>query len=189
MEQDISQQNDEEIAHLVQSGKTELFGVLVDRYESRMKRYARKFLSDNEDINDVLQEIFIKTYANIQSFDAKRKFSTWLYRIAHNELVNTLKKKKRILPLFDLDVFLPYDLHDNKLLQQINHQDTQKMLDKCLDQLKPKYREPIILFYLEGLSYKEIAEVIRVPISTVGIRIKRAKNIMKSIFNKLGYTL
>ena len=63
------------------------------------------------------------------------------------------------------------------------------MINKCLDQLEPKYSEPIILYYLEDLSYKEIAEVMRVPISTVGIRIKRAKEIMKSIFKKLGYSL
>lgn len=190
MGEGVSQKKDEEIIRLVQSGEIELFSILIDRYESAIKRYAWKFLSDKEDIDDIIQKIFIKVYINIRSFDAKRKFSSWLYRIAHNELVNALKKRnKNILPLFDLDVFLPHSLHDNTLSQQIDRQDIQKILDKCLNQLEPKYREPIILYYLEDLSYKEIADVMQIPVSTVGIRIKRAKGIMKSISEKLGYDL
>lgn len=190
MDQEKPQQLDEEIAALVRAGDIDFFGVLIRRYKEKMIRYARKFLSDHEDINDIIQEIFIKAYANIQSFDTKRKFSSWLYRIAHNELVNALKKrKKNTLPLFELDTFLPHGLQDDSLSQNIDRQDIQKMINKCLDRLEPKYREPIILYYLEDLSYKEIAEVMRVPISTVGIRIKRAKEIMKSIFKKLGYNL
>lgn len=79
-----SHQTDEELASLIQSGKVEFFGTLIVRYDAKMKRYSRKFLSDQEDTKDVVQEIFIKAYVNIQSFDAKRKFSSWLYRIAHN---------------------------------------------------------------------------------------------------------
>ena len=190
MEQKKHQQSDEEIAALVRAGDIDFFGVLIHRYKEKMIRYARKFLSDHEDINDIIQEIFIKAYTNIQSFDTKRKFSSWLYRIAHNKLVNTLKKrKKNTLPLFELDTFLPHSLRDDSLSQNIDRQDIQEMINKCLDRLKPKYREPIILYYLENLSYKEIAEVMRIPISTVGIRIKRAKEIMKSIFKKLRYSL
>ena len=88
-----SEQEDEIIAALVQSGQSVLFGVLVKRYEEKMRRYARKFLSNDDDKKDIVQEIFIKAYINIKSFDTKRKFSSWLYRIAHNELVNNLKKK------------------------------------------------------------------------------------------------
>jgi len=190
MEQKNPFQSDEDVVALIRAGDIDLFGVLIHRYKEKMVRYARKFLSDNEDINDIIQEIFIKAYVNIQSFDTNRKFSSWLYRIAHNELVNVLKKRRgRTLPLFDLDVFLPYELHDNSLGQEINRQDMQKMIDNCLDKLEPKYREPIILYYLEDLPYKEIADIMRIPISTVGIRIKRAKKIMRSIFEKLGYKL
>ncbi len=188
MQEDISQKKDEEIVRLVQLGKTELFGSLINRYEDKIKRYARKFLSGPEDISDVLQDIFIKAYKNIQSFDVKRRFSPWLYRIAHNELINTLKKKNtKTLPLFDLDVFLPQYSYNNNLEQQIDRQNMQKTIDKCLDKLEFKYREPLILYYFEDLNYKEIADIIQIPISTVGVRIKRAKKIMKSIFKKTGY--
>lgn len=184
-----SQQSDEEIALLVQKGRVESFEILLRRYKEKIERYARKFLSDNEDINDIIQDIFIKSYTNIQSFDAKRKFSPWLYKIAHNELVNSLRRKKKKLPLFDLDVFLPHSLQDNSLNHDLDRRDIKKMIDKCLDKLDLKYREPIILYYLENLPYKEIAEIMQIPVSTVGIRIKRAKKIMKSIFKQLGYKL
>lgn len=188
----MTEQTDEEIVGLVQSGKIELFGVLIDRYEEKMRRYARKFLYDYDDIKDIIQEVFIKVYVNIQSFDAKRKFSPWIYRIAHNELVNNLKKKKKkSLPLFDfnLDTLLPHDFYDDSLNEQIDRHDAQKMVDDCLERLEPKYREPVLLYYLEGLSYKEIADVMRIPVSTAGIRIKRGKEIIKSICKKSGYKL
>ena len=184
MVQEKDQQSDEEIVAQIQLGGVDLFGVLIERYEKKMMRYARKFLSDSEDIKDVIQEVFIKAYKNIKSFDTKRKFSTWLYRIAHNELINVFKKRKT-LPLFDSDVFLPHNLHDNNLVQQIDRQDMREMIDKCLDQLEPKYRETIVLYYFEELSYKEIADTMQIPISTVGIRIKRGKEKMKSIYEKL----
>jgi len=189
MGEDESQKTDEEIVSLIQSGKVGLFAILINRYEIRIGRYARKFIFNNEDVKDVLQDIFIKAYTNIQSFDTKRKFSSWFYRIAHNELVNALKKKKRqTLSFFDLDTFFPYDFSNNNIFdQKIDKQNVEKIIDRCLDQLKPKYREPIILYYLEDLTYKEIADVMQIPISTVGIRIKRAKEIIKSILKKIGY--
>lgn len=184
----LTAKNDEDIAKSVQSGQADLFGILVDRYEEKMKRYARKFLYSSEDAEDTIQDIFLKAYENINSFDTKRKFSTWLYRIAHNELINSLKKKKT-LPLFDLDKFFPHYSHDNGLSQQIDRQDTRKIINQHLGQLEPKYREPVILYYLEELSYKEIADVLHVPISTVGVRIKRAKEAMKITLKKIGYNL
>jgi len=188
MRQDVSEETDEEIVRLIQSGSFEFFDVLIKRYEAKIGRYARKFLSDNEDISDVLQNIFIKVYRNIQSFDVKRKFSSWLYRIAHNELVNDLKKKKKkTLPLFDLDVFLPQHLRDNNLNERLELKDIQETVDKCLDKLEIKYREPLILYYFEGMNYKEIADVMQIPVSTVGVRIKRAKEIMKPILKSLKY--
>lgn len=188
MRQDAAQQKDEEIVRLVQLGKVEFFSILIERYEDKMKRYGQKFLSDKEDIKDVVQEIFLKTYENIKSFDLERKFSSWLYRIAHNELVNALKKRRRSpLSLFDLDILFPQFFHHNNVNQEIERRDKKEIIGKCLDELEPKYREPIVLHYFEDLSYQEISEVLQVPVSTVGIRIKRAKEKLKSIYEKTGY--
>jgi len=188
-QENIEENNDEKIAKSVQSGKVELFGVLIEKYEGKIKRYGRKFLADSEDINDIVQDIFLKAYENIKSFDTKRKFSTWLYRIAHNEFINALKKKKNFLPLFDLDTFLPSALWDKTLEQNTDLKETAPFIDFCLDNLAPKYREPVILHYFEDLSYQEVSDVLEVPVSTVGIRIKRAKEKIKKICEKLEYKL
>lgn len=108
MGQIATERTDEEIAREVQAGKMELFGAIVKRYEAKMLRYARKFLFGYEDAEDVVQEVFLKAYINIQSFNASKKFSSWLYRIAHNEFINAIKKKGREhLSLFDLDTLFP----------------------------------------------------------------------------------
>jgi len=184
MSQQVSNKKDEEIAQLVQGGDVELFGVLVDRYEKKIKYYGKKFLNRETDIEDVVQEVFLKAYRNIQGFDLKRKFSSWLYRIAHNEFVNKLKKSKREpLHFFDFDIIFPHLLKPEK--QEYEEQIDRKEIEECLGKLSLKYREPIILYYFQNLSYKEIADVLAVPVATIGVRIKRGKEKLKPFCEKL----
>ena len=86
---------DEAIVIRVQSGDAESFAMLVERYEQKMLRYTKRFLFQMEDTEDLVQEVFLKAFVNIKSVDTTRKFSSWLYRIAHNESINALKKKKK----------------------------------------------------------------------------------------------
>lgn len=188
MHQSLNSKTDEEIAHMVQLGETELFGILVKRYEIKISRYARKFLFDHDDTKDVVQQVFIKAYINIKSFDASRKFSPWLYRIAHNEFINTIKKKKREpLPFFNFDILFPYAVSKEKTDKVLREKELRSMINKSLNKLEPKYREPLILHYLEGLSYQDISDILKVPISTIGVRIRRAKQSMEKTLKKLDY--
>lgn len=179
------QLTDEQVVRMVQSGKVESFGILVKRYEAKMLRYARKFLFNYHDIEDLVQEVFIKAYTNIQSFDASRKFSSWLYRIAHNQFINAIKKKgKEAVPFFDLDILLPRSISKEDADKSVNQRELRQILNKCLDKLGPKYREPLVLYYFEELNYREIADVLHIPMATVGIRLKRGKEIMKNFYEK-----
>lgn len=188
MSQFSGQASDEEIVQMVQSGQIEIFSALVERYEAKIKRYGRKFLSGYEDIEDLVQEVFLKAYKNIQGFDASKKFSSWIYRIAHNEFINAIKKKgKEPFSFFDFDILFPHPISKDNTEKNLNRKELRKVLDDCLGKLKPKYREPIVLYYFEELSYKEIADVLRIPISTVGVRLQRGKKIMKSFCKKLSY--
>jgi len=183
-----SKLTDEKIAQMVQKGKSESFGLLVERYEAKIIRYAKRFLFNHNDVEDLAQEVFIKAYVNIQSFDVSRKFSPWIYRIAHNEFINAIKKKgKEPLPFFDFDVLLPRLISKEKADKSVTEQELRRMLDKCFNKLNSKYREPLILRYFEELNYQEIADVLRIPVSTVGIRLKRGKEKMKSFCKKLNY--
>ncbi len=177
-----SETTDEEVARMVQKGNSQSFGVLMERYQAKLLRYATKFLSDTEDRKDLVQEVFTKAYINIQSFDIHRKFSSWIYRIAHNEFVNALKKKGSFLVLpIDLDILTPHLISSETADKDIHTKDTKKMLDQFLGSLDPKYREPLVLHYFEDMSYKEIADVLHIPTSTVGIRIRRGKLSLKKM--------
>ncbi len=181
----MTELTDEQIAFKVQSGEIDSFGLLVERYEEKLKRYGFKFLSQKDDLDDVLQVVFLKAFENIKSFDPKRKFSSWLYRIAHNELINHLKKRKFLsLSLFDLDTFLPQSSKENERETKENALDVLKekeKIEQCLNSLKPSQRELLILYYFENLTYQEIATILQVPISTVGVKIKRAKQKVKQL--------
>ena len=179
---------DEEIALLVQNGDIQQFGLLVERYEAKMKRYARKFLFGYHDGEDLVQEVFLKAYSNIKAFDVGRKFSAWLYRIAHNEFINAIKKRgKEPLPFFDPDTIFPHPIAKDDPLKEVGDQETVEVLNRCLDKLDPKYRETLVLYYFEDMDYETIAEVMRVPRSTVGVRLNRGRVILKNIYSKLNH--
>ena len=176
-------ETDEQVALRVQNGEAEAFGELVERYQGKLMRYARKFLLESDDAQDIVQDIFIKTYENMQSFDASRRFSPWIYRIAHNEFVNALKKRSasHTVFTFDIDTLFPHlaapETADSASLER----DVRQTLEGHLDKLGAKYREPLILYYLEGMDYKEISEILQIPVSTVGVRLARARGMLKKI--------
>lgn len=171
---------DEELAGRVQAGDKEAFGAIVDRYETKLLRYGRKFLARQEDIEDIVQDAFVSAYQNIQSFDTAQRLSPWLYRIAHNAFVNALRKHSRAPLLVDWDALVAHPAYEDPAVGERDQRDMRKDLDRGLERLSPKYREVLALYYFEELSYKDIAEVLRVPPGTVGIRLKRAKEALRA---------
>ncbi len=179
----MAQTADGELARAAQGGDTEAFGELVDRYGPKLARYGTKFLRDREDVRDLVQDVFIKAYVNLKSFDAGRAFSPWIYRIAHNEFVSELRRRtgKIAIPVFDFDVLFPHLASPETTDRETLEKELAGSLGACLDELDPKYREPVVLYYYEELSYAEIAEVLQVPVSTVGVRIARGKAALRKI--------
>lgn len=176
---------DEEIAKRVQEGDIESFGLIVERYTAKITRYARKFLFSPTDAEDCVQEAFIKVYMNIRSFDTNRKFSSWIYRIAHNEFINAIKKRGRDkISFIDLDIILPHLRAKETADSEVHANETRAMLNTGLEQLSAKYREPLILFYFEEMDYKEISEILKIPVATVGVRLRRGKAMLKNIIAK-----
>jgi RNA polymerase sigma-70 factor (ECF subfamily) len=175
---------DEEIALRVQRGETYWFAFLVERYEEKMSRYARKFLFGYDDVRDLVQEVFVKAFINIKSFDPKLRFSPWIYRIAHNEFINAIKKRGREkITYFDSDTLFPHPIYEEEPSEE-ERMELKKAMDASLGKLDIKYREPMILYYYEEMDYQQIAEVMRIPMSTVGVRLRRGKAQLKDLFNK-----
>lgn len=182
----MDSETDEAYAAQTQKGDRNAFGVLVDRYQAKLHRYGKRFLSAQEDVEDIVQDVFVSAYKNIQSFDLSQRFSPWIYRIAHNAFVDGLKKKNRSpFIVMDFDTLLSHAVSDESVENEREQKEMKAMLDKGLDQLSPKYRETLILYYLEELSYKEIADVLRVPIGTVSARVKRARKNLGDVYKKI----
>ncbi len=177
---------DEEVVAHVQKGDTEAFGTLVERYEAKLLRYGRKFLARSEDIEDIVQDVFLSAYQNIRGFDTRARFSPWIYRIAHNAFVNEFRKHKRTRVVFvDFDTLISHPVYEDPKLHEREQAEIKQMIEKSLDKIPEKYREVLILYYSEDLSYKEIADVLQVPTGTVGVRIKRGKEALKEAYEKL----
>jgi RNA polymerase sigma-70 factor (ECF subfamily) len=177
--------SDEAIALAVQRGDKEAFGILIDRYEKKLTRYARRFLSGKETIEDLVQDVFLKTYQNLQSFDPNLKFQSWIYRIAHNTFISGLKRlKKSPFHFFDFDTLLSYSAIEPVQDDAAEDAQLQLLIEQTLDTLPAKYAEVLILHFSEGLSYKEVSDVLEVPPGTVAVRINRAKALLKEQIKK-----
>lgn len=183
MNGDIS---DEVLARRVQEGSKEDFGELVVRYEPKMMRYANRFLGGYEDRQDAVQDVFLKAYKNIRSFDTEKPFSPWIYRIAHNTFVNVIRSHSREKVSFvDMDTLFGMKLADENEAALRENAHDREVLEQCLEQISPKYREVLILFYFEEKCYEEIAEILHIPKATVGVRLSRGREHMSKIYERL----
>lgn len=172
--------SDELLVSKIRTTDRELFSKLVKRYEDKLLRYAGYLLNDEQDVYDVVQDSFIKAYINLNGFDTNKKFSSWIYRIVHNEAMNSLKKfKKEIHIPEDMD----FESHEN-IEEEYTKKEIIERANSCLHKMPLLYSEPLSLFYIDDKSYEEISDILRIPMGTVATRINRAKGIMKTICQK-----
>ncbi len=166
---------------LVQKSLEDLdfFGELVDRYEGKLKTYIFRISAFSlEEAEEILQEVFVKVWKNLNDFSPDMKFSSWIYRITHNETISAYRKstargedKKSELTdeLFEITpskIDLPSEL-DQKLTAELVH--------KILDGMPENYREVLVLYFLEEKSYEEISDILKKPMGTVATLLNRAK--------------
>lgn len=175
-----SDDTDIEIVNRIRSGDHERFSEIIDRYEKKLLRYAVTIVHRDERASDIVQDSFIKAYTNLQGFDAKKSFSSWIYRIVHNEAINMVHKFKREIPLpVDMDIQSSDDVEASYITAE-----RVKQASWCLTQMPILYREPLTLAFIEDLSYEEVSDILRIPMGTVATRINRAKAMMKLICQK-----
>lgn len=174
--------SDEHIVLKIQKGESKLFSELIHRYEPKMKRYARKSIRNTHDVDDVVQDVFIRVYTNINNFDPERKFSSWIYRIAHNTFLNHIRAAKKEFFRIDFDTVLPFLFGSENPEEIYSKKELAKVLNGRMETLSQKYKDILILRFQEELSYEEIADVLRIPVSTVGVRISRALSYIKKTY-------
>lgn len=166
------------------------FSYVVNRYEKKLSAYIKRLTNvDNDDLEDVLQEIFIKVYLNLNDFNDDLKFSSWIYRIAHNHVISRYRKFKSRPEGHAVSID---DDGAKNLVSAINIETGTDLLllkeamVKVLSSLNKKYRELLILKFLEEKSYQEISDIIKKPLGTVASSINRAKLEFKLEMEKQG---
>jgi RNA polymerase sigma-70 factor (ECF subfamily) len=179
---------DEDLARQLQAGDHEALGELMDRYSGKLLRYGHRFLASDDDISDIVQDVFIAVYQNILDFDSTRRFSPWVYRIAHNAFVDALRKRAKG-PVYglDFDRVVPHPIYEDPIEDEKEKEEMRVLLEKHLDDLPPSYREIVDLHYFEEFKYQEIADILHIPIGTVGIRLSRAKQRLKKSLDQKKY--
>lgn len=175
----ITSLSDEKLAVWVRSHDQEAYIHLVRRYEKKLLRYAQTIVNDPHIAADVIQEAFIKAFINLNGFNPKRKFSSWIYAIVHNEAINAIKKMRKTMSIDDAKLILPTSRKDDNPETAYEKKEMQHLLSTCLARLPLLYREPLLLYYLEEKSYGEISDILRIPMGTVAVRIHRGKQMAK----------
>ena len=174
---DLKELTDEKIIDRVINQDQELYREIIERYQAKLLRYANYLVRNDAEAADVVQNSFIKAFINLNSFKAKLKFSSWLYRIVHNEAINSLLKNKKEKPILE-----GMDFSDTEnIVANFMEQEEKEALRVCASKLPIIYAEPLILFIFEEKNYEEIADILRLPIGTVGSRINRGKILIKKI--------
>jgi RNA polymerase sigma-70 factor (ECF subfamily) len=182
---------DAELVKLVLAGDTELYAVLVNRYRTRVSRYVERFTYDVEDARDVTQDVFIKVYGALDSFDPRFKFSTWLFRIAGNAAIDHLRRRRvRLLPLEyppgedgEARAVDPPETRPNPH-EELTRQRLREALSAAIDRLPDDYRELISLRHYGEMPYEEIAELKGMPLGTVKNKLFRARQALRDLLPK-----
>jgi RNA polymerase sigma-70 factor (ECF subfamily) len=175
-------------------GSEKAYTMLVNKYERALHFHILKMIKSRDKVEDLVQEVFVKAFDNLHSYNDNYAFSTWLYRIATNHTIDYLRKKK----LKTLSIDEPVQSGDGEMKMQLPDQSArtdksiirsqrQKMVHDAIENLPEKYRKVIKLRHMQEKSYQEIAEVLDSPLGTVKAHIFRAREMLyKALKDKRG---
>jgi len=172
--------SDEDLIEKFQRGDLYAYELIVKRYKDQLLNFVYRFLNNQEEAEDVVQETFLRVYRNRHAYQRVAKFSTWIYTIAGNLARTELRRRhrRRFFSLSSLGVEdKEYEISD-EMLNPEQHTNTvlsEEIIQREINKLSAKFREVIILRDIQELSYEEISKIIRVPIGTVKSRVNRAR--------------
>lgn len=175
-------QEERELVRLCQSGTESAFEELVRRNQQRMLALVGGILRHREDVEDVVQQVFMKAYVSIKRFDQRAAFSTWLYKIAVNECWDYLRKKKVRPLLYESDLSEEQVSRldgivsaDRPAVGIGERAEVKQLLEKMLEKLPEQDRQLLVLKEMEGFSVQELAEILDLNVNTVKVRLFRAR--------------
>lgn len=179
----------------VLNGNQDAYTEIVDLYQARLYQVCYRMLGNKHEAEDITQEAFLRAFINLHSFDQKRKFSTWIFRIATNLCIDRIRKKK---PDYHLDAQVPgtdgLDMYsqiaasEELPVEQLEKMEMQERIQYEINRLPDKYRSVIVLKYMEELPLQEISEILDLPLGTVKTRIHRGREALRKQMSQLPVT-
>lgn len=183
---------DRDIIERCKAGQMDLIDILIERYKTPLYRYCCYLTQSKLDADDIFQETWIKVVKNIYSFDSSNKFCPWLYTISLNIYRDNYRLGKRWLNR--IKTYLSNELKDNEINSvadnslppddQIIEIEMKKRLRLYINKLEDIYRIPLILFYFEDMSYKEVSEILKIPLGTVKSRLNTGKATLRKLMEE-----
>jgi RNA polymerase sigma-70 factor (ECF subfamily) len=161
-----------------------MFGLLIERYEHKLFHYIKRTINfPNQETEDILQEVFIKAYKNLNGFNPELKFSSWIYRITYNHTISYWRKHKNNqsnLSIEDSEVLIKTLSTNEDIPSDLAQQIESQAVREAINSLDNKYRDVLVLKFLEDKSYEEISDILKKPSGTIATLINRAKTKLKN---------
>lgn len=174
-------EKEQPLIHQVQQGNTQAFSVLVNEHQQFLYNLALRATSNPHEAQDIVQEAFIRAWRSIDQFRGQSSFRTWLYRITINLCYDRYPKLKRDRETLSLEVELHHPLQEDPLEQHMDQTQLRTLIHQHLKTLPELYRMVLLLRYQKELSYKEIAQILDMPMGSVKTAIFRAKQELKEL--------
>ncbi len=182
MSADKPKDTDKQLVARVQKGDKRAFDLLVLKYQHKVHAIVGRYINDREEVNDIVQEAFIKAYRALNNFRGDSQFYTWLYRIAVNTAKNYLVSRSRRPPASDIDASDAEYFSGNDNLKDVDtpeniiyRDELEQVVNQAIKNLPEDLRSAVTLREFEGLSYEDIASIMECPVGTVRSRIFRAR--------------
>jgi RNA polymerase sigma-70 factor (ECF subfamily) len=186
---------DAELVARALDGSQEAFRLLVERFERPIFSLVARMVQDPGTAEDLAQEVFVKAFRRLDTYDPGRKFASWLFKIAHNTTIDYLRRGgPETVPLENAEdqgggggllAVLPDPVESP--LAAAERRDLGRALERAIAALRLDYREAVILFYVEGASYQEICEATGLPLGTVKTNLHRARKELARAMERLGW--
>jgi RNA polymerase sigma-70 factor (ECF subfamily) len=179
---EVAEMSDEQLVVMTLKD-SDAYRFLIERYEEKLTRYVLRISGGSkEDVEDTLQDVFISAYKNLNDFDQDLKFSSWIYRIAHNKVISHFRKvtARPKTVTYEGDSQLLNILASNEdLAKELERKYTAEEVRSILSDMDDRYKEVLVLKFLEEKDYKEISDILEKPMGTVATLINRAKKQFK----------
>ena len=173
---------DEEIIQDALKDST-FYAEIIFRYETKISRYISRISKiPKEDIEDITQDVFLSIYENLNSFNNDFSFSSWIYRIAHNKTINFWKKyapEESTINLEDNIFIVEQSFNENSVIVDMELIENKELIEKVFQNMSKKYREVLILKFLENKNYREMSDILQKPMGSIATLINRAKKQFK----------